>query len=148
MAENEKDPLERDAALGELNASLELEAGAALAYAIAAGSLTGMEGQHLREDLYRFALRGLEDLRRLVEKVVALGGEPSTKVAPVSVHADTRTALESLIRHDEKALETLVEVIPHTGDEGEGEALEHLVEHLVLRKQEQIDFLRRALGRR
>ncbi len=146
MPENDKDPLERDAAVRELNASLELEARSALAYAVAAGSLTGIEAQHLREDLYRFALRGLEDLRRLVEKIVALGGEPSTNVAPLSFEADARKALEQLIRDDEETLEALVEVIQHTGDEAEGEALEHLVEHLVLRRQEQIDFLRRALG--
>ncbi len=146
MPEKEKDPLERDAALRELNASLELEAHSALAYAIAAGSITGIEAQHFREDLYRFAVHGLEDLRKLVEKIVALGGEPSTKVAPVSFEGDTRKALEQLISRDEETLDALVEVIPHTGEEAEGEALEHLVEHLVLRRQEQIDFLRRALG--
>ena len=146
MPEKAKDPLERDAALRELNASLELEARSAVAYAVAAGSLTGMEAQLLREELYRFALHGLEDVRKLVEKIVALGGEPSTKVAPVSFERDTRKALEQLVRNDEETLDALVEVIPHTGEEGEGEALEHLVEHLVLGRQEQIDFLRRALG--
>ncbi len=148
MSENEKDPLARDDALRELNRSLELEARAALAYAVAAGSLTGMEVQHLRNELYHFAVRELEDTRRLVEKIVALGGEPSTQVAAVSFDADPRRALEELIENDEATLDALVEVIEHTGSEAEGEALEHLVEHLLLRKQEQIDFLRRALGRR
>ena len=146
LPEKDKDPLERDAALRELNASLELEARGALAYAIAAGSMTGIEAQQFREDLYRFALHGLEGVRKLAEKIVALGGKPSTKVAPLSFEADTRKALEQLVRNDEEILDALVEVIPHTGEEGEGEALEHLVEHLVLRRQEQIDFLRRALG--
>lgn len=146
MPENEKDPLERDDALRELNRSLELEARAALAYAVAAGSLTGMEVQHLGGQLYHFAVRELEDTRRLVEKIVALGGEPSTEIAPVSFDADARRAFEKLVANDEETLEALVEVIPHTGSVGEGEALEHLVEHLILQKQEQIDFLRRALG--
>jgi hypothetical protein len=35
-------------------------------------------------------------------------------------------------------------VIPHTGTEGRSEALEHLMEHLILRKQNQIDFLTRT----
>ena len=30
--------------------------------------------------------------------------------------------------------------------EGRSEALEHLMEHLILRKQEQVDFLERATG--
>ncbi len=38
------------------------------------------------------------------------------------------------------------EIIPATGSEGRGEALEHLLEHLILRKQDQADFLRRALA--
>ena len=146
MPEKDKDPLERDAAIRELNAALELEARAALGYAIAAGSMTGIEAQHIREDLYRFALHALQDVRRLVEKIVALGGKPSTKAAPLSFEADTRKALEQLVRNDEEILDALVEVIPHTGEEGEGEALEHLVEHLVPRRQEQIDVLRRARG--
>jgi bacterioferritin (cytochrome b1) len=146
MPENERDPLERDAALSGLNRSLELEARSALAYAVAAGSLTGMEVQHLRSELYGFALRELEDTRRLVEKIVALGGEPSTKVATVSFDAEPRKALGKLVRNDEETLDALVEVIQHTGSEAEGEALEHLIEHLLLRKQEQIDFLRRALA--
>jgi bacterioferritin (cytochrome b1) len=146
MPEENKDALDREAALRELNRSLELEARAALAYAVAAASLTGMEAQHLRETLHEFALRELEDTRRLVEKIVALGGEPSTNVAEISFDFDARTALKKLVRNDEETLEALVEVIQHTGSEGEGEALEHLVEHLILRKQEQIDFLRRARG--
>jgi bacterioferritin (cytochrome b1) len=146
MPKNEKDPLQRDDALRELNRSLELEARAALAYAVAAASLTGMEVQHLRDELYHFAVRELEDARRLVEKIVALGGDPSTDIAPVAFDRDARGALEKLVANDEETLEALVEVIPHTGSVGEGEALEHLVEHLILRKQEQIDFLRRALG--
>ena len=146
MPEKDKDTLERDAAIRELKAALALEARSALGYAIAAASMTGLEAQHIREDLYRFALHALQDVRRLVEKIVALGGEPSTKVGPVSFERDTRKALEALVGNDEETLDALVEVIPHTGEEGEGEALEHLVEHLVLRRQEQIDFLRRALG--
>ena len=36
-------------------------------------------------------------------------------------------------------------MIPETGKEGASEALEHLLEHLILRKQGQVDFLTRAL---
>ena len=42
-------------------------------------------------------------------------------------------------------IETLQAVIPETGKEGASEALEHLLEHLILRKQGQVDFLTRAL---
>jgi len=35
-------------------------------------------------------------------------------------------------------------VIPHSGEEPRSEALEHLMEHLIMRKQNQVDWLRRA----
>jgi len=35
-------------------------------------------------------------------------------------------------------------VIPHSGQEPRPEALEHLMEHLIMRKQNQVDWLRRA----
>jgi hypothetical protein len=36
-------------------------------------------------------------------------------------------------------------VIPPSGQEPRSEALEHLMEHLIMRKQNQVDVLRRAL---
>ena len=36
-------------------------------------------------------------------------------------------------------------MIPETGHEGASEALEHLLEHIIMRKQEQVDFLVRAM---
>jgi hypothetical protein len=55
--------------------------------------------------------------------------------------------VERLLASEEEAVEALREIIPATGSEGRGEALEHLLEHLILRKQDQADFLRRALAR-
>ena len=38
----------------------------------------------------------------------------------------------------------LQEAIAPTGRDGRSEALEHMLEHLIVRKQHQIDFLKRA----
>ncbi len=46
-----------------------------------------------------------------------------------------------------EVIEALHAVIPHTGQEGRSEALEHLLEHVIMRKQEQVDALQRGLGR-
>ena len=35
-------------------------------------------------------------------------------------------------------------VIPDTGQEPHSEALEHLMEHMIMHKQNQVDWLRRA----
>lgn len=42
-------------------------------------------------------------------------------------------------------VESLQEAIEPTGREGRSEALEHMLEHLIMRKQAQIDFLMRAV---
>jgi hypothetical protein len=49
-----------------------------------------------------------------------------------------------LIDCETEAVEALRAAIEPTGPDAVSEALEHLLEHLILRKQSQIDFLRRA----
>jgi hypothetical protein len=57
-----------------------------------------------------------------------------------------RSALEytPLIEHEQATIDELQDVIPNTGKDGPSEAIEHLMEHLILRKQNQVDFLVRA----
>ncbi len=49
-----------------------------------------------------------------------------------------------LIELETEAIEALQDVIPSTGHTGDSEALEHRLEHMIMRKQEQVDTLRRA----
>ncbi len=42
-------------------------------------------------------------------------------------------------------MEALQAAIEPTGREGRSEALEHMLEHLIMRKQRQIDFMERAV---
>ena len=44
-------------------------------------------------------------------------------------------------------METLRAAIEPTGREGRSEALEHMLEHVIQRKQDQVDFLMRARRR-
>jgi hypothetical protein len=64
--------------------------------------------------LFEFAEHELHDTRLLVEKITALGGDPTTEVGR--------------LRWTPKP----------------GEALDHLMEHIIMRKQNQVDWLRRA----
>jgi len=92
----------------------------------------------------RFALAELDDARRLVEKIVALGGEPTGKVAPTRYEGDPKAAVEWLIEAETEALEALQDAIEPTGREAASEAIEHRLEHIIMRKQEQVDVLLRA----
>jgi bacterioferritin (cytochrome b1) len=133
-----------EAVVERLNRALPLQQRSALQYAIAAGGVLGLEYQALASELWRFAEQELADVRRLVEKVTALGGDPSTGVAAPRWSTDPREMVEWLIESESEVIETIQDVIPETGKDGPSEALEHLVEHMILRKQSQVDLLLRA----
>jgi hypothetical protein len=52
--------------------------------------------------------------------------------------------MDALIESEDEAIAALHAVIPYSGQEPRSEALEHLMEHLIMRKQNQVDWLRRA----
>ena len=133
-----------DAAVDALNVALRLQYRSAVSYTVVAGSLTGFPYQPLSLELGRFALAELEDARHLVEKISALEGEPTTDIAPVSFNPEPAGAVQALIDEETETIDALQAIIPHTGNEGRSEALEHRLEHIIMRKQEQVDALLRA----
>ena len=130
--------------VGRLNAAPRLQYRSAIQYTLTAGGLGGFEFQPLAVDLGNFALAELEDARRLAEKVTARGGEPRDEVASPRFERDPRTAVEALIELETQVLETLQAAIESTGREAASEAIEHRLEHMIMRKQEQVDVLLRA----
>ena len=129
-----------------LRDALRLQYRSALLYAVAAGSVRGLDHIALSDLCREWAGAELDDARRLVEKVVALGGQPPTDVAPVHWSDDAARTGRILVDCENEALHALHAVIPATGQQARSEALEHLMEHIILRKQEQVDRLLMALG--
>ena len=129
------------------NRALRLQHRSVLHYALVAGSVIGLEYQAHAEKMSQHAASELEDATRLVEKIAALGGEPTTEVAPISFSADPAAALEQLIECEGETLEALQAAIEPTGREAASEAVEHRLEHIIMRKQEQVDYLLRAKRR-
>jgi bacterioferritin (cytochrome b1) len=144
MPEQKKDPMEVDAVLEALNEALPLQFRSALAYTVVGGSLVGFSFQGLAAEFKRFSHAELEDARHLVEKIATLGGEPAVEVAGVERHDDPQAAVEWLVEAETECIEALHAVIPPTGQEGRSEALEHRLEHIIMRKQEQVDAMIRA----
>jgi bacterioferritin (cytochrome b1) len=130
-----------------LNTALRLQHRSVLQYSLVAGSVIGLEYQAHAEKMREHALAELEDATRLVEKITALGGEPTTDVAPLTFHADPDKAIEDLIEGEATTLEALQAAIEPTGREAASEAVEHRLEHMIMRKQEQVDYLLRAQRR-
>jgi bacterioferritin (cytochrome b1) len=136
-----------DAQIEALNRSLRLQHRSVLMYSLTAGSVLGLEYQAHANKMRAHALKELEDATRLVEKITALGGEPTTEVAPVDFTANPAEALARLIDCEGETLEALQAAIEPTGREAASEAVEHRLEHMIMRKQEQVDYLLRARRR-
>ena len=139
-----EETIDVEAQVRALNKALRLQLRSALQYALTGGSIIGFEYQGLSQALGEFALADLEDARHLVEKITSLGGDPTDQVASLKFHEDARKAVEWLIESETEALEALQAAIEPTGREAASEAIEHRLEHMIMRKQEQVDLLLRA----
>jgi bacterioferritin (cytochrome b1) len=142
----DKDPLDVDLALERLTKALPLQLRSAAAYTIAAGSITGFQYVGLSDLLWKFAEADLADARRLVEKIVTLGGEPTKEISGLELPKKGDAIVKRLIELEKETIEALQDTIPATGHTGDSEALEHRLEHIIMRKQEQVDTLLRAKG--
>ena len=140
----QEERLDEKAAVERLNEALRRQYRSALQYSVVAASVLGLEAQALGPRLTSFGDEELDGARQLIEKIVSFGGEPTDDIAELRFHAKTAEALEWLIACEEEVVEALQASIEPTGREGRSEALEHMLEHLIMRKQHQIDFLRRA----
>jgi bacterioferritin (cytochrome b1) len=141
---DEPEPMDTEKVLEQLNAALEMQLRSLLQFTQASGSMFGIEVQGVAEKLWMFAEHELEDTRLIVEKITALGGDPTTKIGKLAWDPDPAKTLDHLIETEDEVTEALHAVIPHSGQEAASEALEHLMEHIIMRKQNQIDWLRRA----
>ena len=140
----EEETLDADEAITRLNKALALQFRSALQYSLTSASLTGIEAQAIAGQLIGYGDQELADARILVEKIVSFDGTPTTDVAELRNATNGRDALDWLIETEEEAIEALQQAIEPTGREGRSEALEHMLEHLIMRKQDQVDFLTRA----
>ena len=141
----EEELLDEKKAVELLNAALALQNRSVLQYTLSSGSLFGFEFQAFADRFWEFAQAELLDARLLIEKIAALGGEPTTDVAELRWNSgDPGDAVDWLIESEGDAVEALQAAIEPTGREGRSEALEHMLEHLIMRKQNQVDFLVRA----
>jgi bacterioferritin (cytochrome b1) len=127
--------------LDGLNKALCLQARSMVRMSLLAGSLRGLGAVAAKDRMREFVLAETEDLVKLTEKASALGGRPVADVGSVAVDPDPTASLPELLQAEQEAIAALHAVIPATGQESRSEALEHLLEHMIMRKQQQVDFL-------
>ena len=93
-----------------------------------------------RRTLWGFAERSLATLGA-VEQITTLGRN-RRRIEPCA--PDYRPNSSTAHRGRQEATEALQDCIAPTGREARSEALEHRMEHMIMRKQEQIDLLERV----
>ncbi len=142
----QEEKLDEKLAIERLNSALTLQYRSALQHSVVSASLLGIEAQGLGERLTAFGDEELSGARTLIEKIVSFGGTPTVEVAELSFQPSADDAVGQLVEFEDEVLEALQDAIEPTGREARSEALEHCLEHLIMRKQEQVDFLRRAIG--
>lgn len=128
-----------------LGRALPLQARDAMAAALAAGTLPGVEGVTLQAPLRRMATHAVEDLERLAGRIATFGDHPSVAPPEVSLPKTVPAALRALRDMLQETLDALVDAIPADADDAEGEATEHLLEHVIARKRDDLELLERAL---
>ena len=131
MGDNKPDPMDVERVLQALNKALALQQRSVLQFTMGAGSMFGLEFQAVGAELWLFARAELD-------------GDPTVEVAELRWNDDPVASIDALIESEDEAIAALHAVIPHSGQEPRSEALEHLMEHLIMRKQNQVDWLRRA----
>jgi bacterioferritin len=144
---DEEERLDTEAMVEALNRALRLQYRSVLSYLVAAGTITGFEHQALGERFWTNAADDLADARRLIEKIVSLGGSPALDPGEVTVEGDPERQVDHLVDIETETVDALQDAIEPTGREGRSEAIEHRLEHIIMRKQEAIDVLLRARGR-
>lgn len=146
VSDEEEEKLDVEDEVEALNKALALEYRSALQYSLTSSSLLGTPAQAISARLIGFGDLELADARTLIEKIVSLGGEPTTDVAGLRHPDSLEAGLDWLIESETEAIEALQRAIAPTGRDGRSEAIEHMLEHMVMRKQRQVDLLIRARG--
>ena len=138
--------LQTDQVLATLGHALTLQARSLSTMTVLSGALRGLDGMGAKFQLRQLVQAEIEDTYLLTEKYVALGGAPRLDVGVVAPADDPLKALRDLVEGEREVVAALHAVIPHSGQEPRSEALEHLLEHVIMRKQQQVDLLGLAIG--
>lgn len=138
---DDREPMDQAKVRETLGHALSLQARSLLEMTLLAGALSGLAGIGAKTRLRQFVQHELEDTYLLTEKLTSLGGTAALELPEVSVAPDAAEALARLVEHEQQVVAALHAVIPHSGQEPRSEALEHLLEHVIMRKQQQVNFL-------
>ena len=129
--------------LALLNDGLEMEYASYIQYVTQAALTTGPYAEPLIARFEEIASDEAEHAKILRQRIVALGGVPTTKVGDIQIHKDSLQAIKINLKYERdtvKFYQSLLNQIPH--DEV---ILYEAVEHVLEDSQEHVEELQRLI---
>jgi bacterioferritin len=137
--------LEKDKLIKLMNEGLEMEHASFIQYLTQAAITTGPYAEPIMERFKEIASDEAEHAQILRQRIVALGGVPTTRVGEIQIHKDSLQAIKINLRYERDTVEfyrKLLNLIPH--DEV---ILYEAIEHVLEDSQEHVEELERLAGK-
>ena len=128
-----------------MNEGLEMEYASYIQYLTQAAITSGPYAEGLIARFEEIASDESEHARLLRQRIVALGGTPTTKIGQIQIHKDSMQAVKINLRYEKDTVEfyrKMLNLIPH--DEV---ILYEAIEHVLQDSQEHVEELERLVGR-
>jgi len=136
----------RDGFIGELNADLAYEFGAAVQYVQHAATVTGPEYDAISKELIIHSNEEMMHAISLANMICDLGGVPGTDVAERQMSLDSKEMLEQDLAGEELAISRYKERIAQAESLGEY-GVRRLLEDILMMEEEHRRDLANSLGR-
>lgn len=132
----------------ELNNALEIEHSAIIMYLHHAEFVKGLNAEPIIARLKEIASDEEKHRDMLRERIVVLGGIPSTKLSDLEIkHSDNiKEMLRDELREEEEAVKLYQKIFSMVKDLENSETLYHAIYHLIQGEQEHIEELKRLLA--
>ena len=137
--------LEKTTVIHLMNEGLEMEYASQIQYLTQAAITRGPYAEGLLARFEEIASDEAEHAKLLRQRIVALGGVPTTKVGEIQIHKDSLQAVKINLKYERDTVtfyRKLLNLIPH--DEV---ILYEAIEHILQDSQEHVEELERLVGK-
>jgi bacterioferritin len=134
--------MNKEQVIAELNAILALEYTAVLQYTHESFLVDGLERPQYLQMFRQEATESLAHAQLVGEKIVALGGVPTTEVGEVAVATDLRDMLENNLKLERAAVEAYARALSMAGEDI---SLRMMLENQIAAEHASVEELERIL---
>jgi bacterioferritin len=135
--------MNKEQVIADLNELLSLEYTAVLQYTYESFVVSGLERPRFLQMFRAEAAESLAHAQLLGDKIVALGGTPTTEVGPINQATDLRAILEHNLQLERTAADLYTRALEHAQDDV---ALRVMLENQVQIERASVEELERILA--